>query len=141
MRFRTLRIVWSVTWGILCVLVVVIWIRSYWRADFGGSVFTLFRSENGVVLVTELYDSGNGKWTLGSGPPVNAPELRPQLTVQWWDELPSDISATAPHWLIALLLGCTATLPWFQGRFSVKALLVLTTCIATLLGVLVYFSK
>src|SRR5262245_48948599 len=27
---RGLRIAWSVWWGILCVLLVVLWVRSYW---------------------------------------------------------------------------------------------------------------
>ena len=30
MRFRKLRIAWSVTWGIACVLLIVLWVRSYW---------------------------------------------------------------------------------------------------------------
>src|SRR4051812_41646326 len=29
MRFRTLRIAWSVFWGLACVLLVVLWVRSY----------------------------------------------------------------------------------------------------------------
>src|SRR5262245_57793790 len=27
---RGLRIAWSVVWGILCVLLIVLWMRSYW---------------------------------------------------------------------------------------------------------------
>ena len=30
MRFRKLRIAWSVGCGILCVLLIVLWVRSYW---------------------------------------------------------------------------------------------------------------
>src|SRR5262245_56059937 len=30
---RGLRIAWSVWWGILCVLLVVLWVRSYWFKD------------------------------------------------------------------------------------------------------------
>ena len=33
MRFRKVRIVWSVAWGIACVLLVVLWVRSYWWTD------------------------------------------------------------------------------------------------------------
>jgi len=29
MKFRKLRIAWSVAWGISCVLLVVLWVRSY----------------------------------------------------------------------------------------------------------------
>ena len=30
MRFRKLRIAWSVAWGVLAVLLCVLWVRSYW---------------------------------------------------------------------------------------------------------------
>ena len=30
---RGLRIAWSVWWGILFVLLIVLWVRSYWRMD------------------------------------------------------------------------------------------------------------
>src|SRR5262245_65176378 len=33
MRFRKLRIAWSVGWGLVAVLLVVLWVRSYWRID------------------------------------------------------------------------------------------------------------
>src|SRR5262245_50076384 len=33
MRFRKLRIAWSVGCGVLCVLLIVMWVRSYWWAD------------------------------------------------------------------------------------------------------------
>src|SRR3954470_16105716 len=33
LRFRKLRIAWSVFWGLACVLLVVLWVRSYWRFD------------------------------------------------------------------------------------------------------------
>ncbi len=33
MRFRKLRIAWSVFWGLAAVLLVVLWVRSYWWVD------------------------------------------------------------------------------------------------------------
>src|SRR5689334_14707894 len=33
MRFRKLRIAWSVFWGLACVLLTVLWLRSYWCFD------------------------------------------------------------------------------------------------------------
>jgi hypothetical protein len=33
MRFRKLRIAWSVGCGIACVLLLLLWVRSYWRFD------------------------------------------------------------------------------------------------------------
>ncbi len=34
MRFRKLRIAWSVVCGIACVLLVVFWVRSYFKVDY-----------------------------------------------------------------------------------------------------------
>src|SRR6266480_1420576 len=33
MRFRNLRIAWSIFWGLLTLLLIVLWARSYWRVD------------------------------------------------------------------------------------------------------------
>src|SRR6476660_981818 len=33
MRFRKLRIAWSVGCGVVCVLLIVLWARSYWWQD------------------------------------------------------------------------------------------------------------
>ena len=34
-KFRKLRIAWSVFWGSLCLLMIAWWIRSYWWQDGG----------------------------------------------------------------------------------------------------------
>src|SRR3954454_24663816 len=33
MRFRKLRIAWSVGCAVACVLLIVLWVRSYWRVE------------------------------------------------------------------------------------------------------------
>ena len=33
MKYRKLRIAWSVFWGVACVLLVVLWARSDWYLD------------------------------------------------------------------------------------------------------------
>ena len=33
MKYRKLRIAWSVAWGVVAVLLCVLWVRSYWWAD------------------------------------------------------------------------------------------------------------
>src|SRR5689334_13942796 len=33
MKFRKLRIAWSVVWGLAAVLLIALWARSYWRRD------------------------------------------------------------------------------------------------------------
>src|ERR1043165_6999457 len=51
MRFRKLRIAWSVFWGIACVLLIVLWVRSYSTSDI------LSHQKNGM-LTTFCSSSG-----------------------------------------------------------------------------------
>ena len=54
---RGLRIAWSVWWGILCVLLIVLWVRSYWRFDrvsFGKQ--KAVASVGGRLLVNEVFN-------------------------------------------------------------------------------------
>ncbi len=44
MRFRKLRIAWSVAWGILAVLLCVLWVRSYKIADIVSGHITTFKT-------------------------------------------------------------------------------------------------
>src|SRR4051794_41164867 len=48
MRFRKLRIAWSVLWGLACVLLIVLWVRSY----RGGDSITLYESNAEAVPLT-----------------------------------------------------------------------------------------
>jgi hypothetical protein len=48
MRLRKLRIAWSVVWGAIAVLLIVLWLRSYYRTEYVER----------VVNVNRLYASG-----------------------------------------------------------------------------------
>src|SRR5262245_16317482 len=68
MRFRKLRIAWSVTCGIVAVLLISLWARSYPGADvlmrsgIGGQ--TAFTSSFGGIDYEHVYQSGagDGSW-------------------------------------------------------------------------------
>src|SRR6476646_1576226 len=34
MKYRKLRIAWSVFWGLAAVLLIVLWVRSYWYSEW-----------------------------------------------------------------------------------------------------------
>src|SRR5215212_4412439 len=50
MRFRKLRIAWSVMCAIACLLLIVLWVRSCWRMDVGGSEGGGFVSIRGTAF-------------------------------------------------------------------------------------------
>src|SRR6478735_11109675 len=59
MRFRKLRIAWSVFWGLACLLLIVLWVRSYWwQEQFvrinsrSGRFLTLGQCSGAVFLRT-----------------------------------------------------------------------------------------
>jgi hypothetical protein len=78
MRFRKLRIAWSVGWGIICVLLIVLWVRSYenqaprssdWNSkrlpkgnENPGRIFTAMSSYGSIQLSTARWDGFN--WTI-----------------------------------------------------------------------------
>src|SRR4051794_7644371 len=78
MRFRKPRIAWSVFWGVACVLLIVLWVRSYWWSDRGyfftpGNIFAI-ESDYGVLGLVHKTDETirlNGRildWQLFSNP-------------------------------------------------------------------------
>ena len=71
MKYRKLRIAWSVAWGVMAVLVCVMWVRSYWRGDYVNWVRSAphgiqFKSFNGYFEIEHSYNYGrNGiRWSL-----------------------------------------------------------------------------
>src|SRR3954452_16583681 len=81
LRRTKLRIAWSVFWGVACVLLIVLWVRSYWRREViarmtpgifltrivsnSGSVY-FFYQDMGVPVPPE-FDRG---WSYGRSPNV-----------------------------------------------------------------------
>ena len=55
MRFRKLRIAWSVMCGIACVLLIVLWVRSYWWQDFAIATLPGQRSVAFKSMQSRLY--------------------------------------------------------------------------------------
>src|SRR5215212_8964377 len=74
MRFRKLRIAWSVFWGLAAVLLIVLWVRSYWWWDELYTPTSVKRyyspelSSRQVIIVSASgrsqvnYSEGRGNW-------------------------------------------------------------------------------
>jgi len=143
---RYLRIAFSAMCGVVCLLLIVLWVRSYWQWDTlqyeDLSESREVTSQNGFLLVDKIYQKGKGRWWFGSDPAEFPADLRSQLSVCWYDA-DGDLQGpgvTIPHWLIVLFFVGLGIAPWTLRRYSPRTLLVFTTGIAALLGLLVYFS-
>jgi hypothetical protein len=151
MKYRKLRIAWSVAWGIVCVLFIGLWVRSYKTAD----LFTLpittnklfgLTSDKGVFLasfyswppgpmVGSIWDRWHG--TYKPGPRVNAKAwdygALPSGSSGWYIQMPQMQFIFA-----AMFLAGASWLP--VRRFSLRTLLIATTLVAVGLGLIVWLG-
>jgi hypothetical protein len=152
MRFRKLRIAWSVVCGLACVLLIALWVRSYWYTDdlaFRSIVagrLTFFSNKGEMWLywhadtllrvidfgsISTKYDPGFPPTSLGFGF-IRDDDLDDGL--DYW-------GIGFPQWFLSLI--CVAGiaipwLPWWSKRFSLRTLLIATTFVAVVLGGIVW---
>src|SRR4051812_10657627 len=110
MRFRKLRTAWSVFWGLACVLLIVLWVRSVGAEDrltghFSGShVFRIYSSRSCLVYYVPSPPGpassyawravfGSEFWLQVSDSRVaSAPQVHVHAQEKW---------ITLPYWLLA----------------------------------------
>jgi hypothetical protein len=172
MRYRKLRIAWSVFWGLACVLLIVLWVRSYFRVEFllWQPTKTSFdvQSNSGKLYAGACEDPDLGlmtrAWKFGSVPWRE--DFRPKPTNARWDFESNpqskhfdcqlfgfkcifnstplgqhfDFSLTAPYWFLVIAAAAAIGIPWIRWskRFSLRTLLLATTLVAVVLGLIVY---
>jgi hypothetical protein len=144
MKHRKLRIAWSVAWGVVVLLLVGLWLRSYWRADLLG----------GYSPSTFIFGAGSRQGTLGA---EWQPDAASFLRIRQWKtiSLPlgtapavqfychrtpqGTITISVPIWFPVCLLVLVASLPWmpWPSHFSLRSLLLATTLVALVLARLV----
>jgi hypothetical protein len=156
MKFRKLRIAWSITCGIVCLLLIVLWVRSYRSTD----VFPLrpfcISTDGRLVIWLKEYDvpfGGSGLRTidLSSGSLLYASrvidtepfEVEP-FSSRTGFHLEHDNRRTViqlPYWFLTLLFAATAGLPGIRWRFTLRTLLIATTLVAVVLGLIVWATR
>jgi hypothetical protein len=146
-KYRKLRIAWSVAWGVVAVLVCALWVRSSERSE---RFFVGFTNKVGVHL-----ESSNGQLHLSYSNWSDEPNMQLSPWAHYYDRRPakrkkSDAGIVnlfhsknqtyvgARHWIVILLCGAAMTAPWLPRRFSLRTLLIATTLVALLLGLFVW---
>ena len=107
-KHRKLCIAWSVVWGVLALLLCVLWVRSYWAAY---QIAVLEFGPKDYLLTGE-----RGEFVLSYG--------KSYLYV--------------PCWLVTIVPTVFATSHWLPYRFSLRTLLIATTLVAVGLGVVMW---
>jgi hypothetical protein len=169
-RFRKLRIAWSVGWGVLCVVLIALLVRSYWRCDVATDSFSPaldpitgkmgddcawgFTSLRGIFGVELLDMSGvapkltqrDFSFNTTSAADQHVPMLQSghgSILGFQWRFLPNGSTAYVPYWFPIMLFATCAATPWMRWskRFSLRTLLIATTLVAVVLGLAVYASR
>jgi hypothetical protein len=156
MRFRKLRIAWSVAWGVVAVLLCVLWVRSYWwfdpiRLSYPKGLSAQITSWDGHISIRPTFRSNDifERYSPSylQNPVIVKDEFGRVADAKWIYVLryPTDgfNEIYIPHWMVAVLMGGIAVAPWIhlRKRFSLRALLIATTLVAVLLGLVVWASR
>jgi hypothetical protein len=150
MRYRKLRITWTVFCGIACVLLIVLWVRSYWwvdTMDYESAITTVSIDPSwgttSIMLNSSSYRTLRTGWHFERNA-IGSFE-KPDVTLFgfcWiWQSEDGIFVAGVPHWLSASAVGAFCYLPWMHWRFSRRALLIGTTLIAVLLALEIGAAK
>jgi hypothetical protein len=159
-RFRKLRIAWSMVWGVLCVLLIALWLRSYRWVDLltlpinstrtiqigtfpGDVVFrappvSYYRSKGDLRSVASLRE--HRSWPFKPSTSLKR-KLPSKAGIRWSSQSQgSDGHLIVPYWMMVALSGTMSVLPLKSKlwRFGLRTLLIATTLIAVLLGLLVW---
>lgn len=143
MRFRKLRIAWSIVLGVLGVMLIVLWVRSYRTQDvlhIQRPRKCYIHSTCGVFTSTffpSFHDNAELEW---SSRDPNVPEH-----TWWFRYCPSGIYSwyviTIPHWFVILISTIAAAIPWLSRRFSLRTLLITITLVALALSLTTWAAR
>jgi hypothetical protein len=139
MRFRTLRIAFSAICLIACVLLIGLWVRSDSSFDEIGFVMSAqgklyFLPDIDITPINDQPGSIESHETLG-GLVTTLQVRNAQITRR-----PGD-SPVIPFWPLILEACLVAVLPWIRWRFSLRTLLIATTLVAVVLGLVVWAAR
>jgi hypothetical protein len=152
MRFRKLRIAWSVGWGLAVVLLIVLWVRTnYAIENFGGPLpgsagFGISSRHGGVGVL--LSDRTWG-WSYSQHPTQSISESEVDAELQYNTMLgfiryksgPGEFRIRVPYWSAILVAAVFTGLTWVPWRFSLRTLLIATTLVAVVLGLVVWATN
>jgi hypothetical protein len=163
MNYRKLRIAWSVGWGVICLLLIVFWVRSYrglegsvchWvphkcirTMSLLGEVGVAYSHdwENDDVALSKPLDwAGNPNYPYsginGGGYPRLVGRMSPFKARFHFQRRLYDWYAGVPYWFLFVTTAIIGTTPWipWSWRFSLRTMLVVSALITIALGAIMY---
>jgi hypothetical protein len=134
MKHRKLRIAWSVAWGLIAVLLVVLWVRSL------DNIHMIPPSDYQMVV-------GHGRIYFGRAD--DKPERRQYFNADFINDegrqesvlIAIDPARSLDVRVIGAIAFALVVVPWLRFRFSLRTLLIATTLVAVVLGLSVYLFQ
>jgi hypothetical protein len=149
MRFRKLRIAWSIFWGMAAVLLIVLWVRSYSWHD------TIIYQE-GARTTAAGWNKGELFFLTNLLPDILHITLPKSFKIQHEEpdyehtfedahlgfqltSMPGGLFLLVPFWFAIIGSMVCSAMPQvrWSNRFSLRTLLIATTLIAVVLGLIV----
>lgn len=132
-RYRKLRVAWSVAWGGIAVLLVAVWIRSYLYVD----TIVIANSPDLTWMQGFIFFDCSIELNPNAVTPWN--RVGPVNTMSIWNLHGKGVSKIAGGrfiqiWLLMPVVVALATLPWACRRFGLRTLLIVMTLLAILIG-------
>jgi hypothetical protein len=147
MRSRKLRIAWSMFWGLVCALLVVLWAQSYSRQSFwfgddaegGFLVLSTLRGDVEVRCSLPPPSVVGIKWRRDYGRMVSDDGAERTIAPLRFYREPEVFEVAADCWLMVTASCGAAASPWIRwsNPFSLRTLLIATTLVAVVLGLAV----
>jgi hypothetical protein len=148
---RYARIGWTSFWVLICVLLLVLWIRSYWRFDgctygFVDKRGFIVETQYGELVVEYLDVPVIGDTWYGSHPPDRRRSLTGDTSTLTFAgfHFPSNNANDAnwfvvlPFYFLSFLSGALAAIPWIPPRLTARQILIAMTVAAMILGLILW---
>ncbi len=153
-KHRKLRIAWSVAWGIVAVLLVMLWVRSYWWTDYlqlpTEAVHAVALQSYGASMNLIFFDSSSLGVRLdfalrASTADHDSPWMRKHGMLSGFAMVstPTSFNIAAPNWFLIILSVALGGLLWLPSsrRFTLRTLLIATTLVAISLGLIMWLTR
>jgi hypothetical protein len=145
---QLLRIAFSVVCGIVCLLIIVLWVRTKYAIDaidgpLSNSVkFCVMSRHGGIGL---LLGGSNSEWSYRKYPADEWVRSQIDIDIGYKTALgfvqyakgSSVFRIRVPYWPLVSLSAVFAAIPWLRWRYSLRTLLIATTLVAILMGLVV----
>jgi hypothetical protein len=127
-------------------MLVLLWVQSYWWLDMlqvpagNGNKATLFSCQGAQRL--SMVRAIDPRVKLSSEPTSLAVLATPDNAFGFEAKrFGSGFSITTPYWFWTTFVAAVGAVPWLRWRFSLRTLIITTTFVAGVLGLIVWSAR